>query len=66
MMRVHLYGGPLDGADPEIRSEAKSLAVPQFGITYVFSEVWSCHFKRPTFISSGHKGPPPSRKEVAV
>lgn len=65
MIRIHFYGGPLDGGEQDMTPGAKSLVLPQFNLTYVFSEAWSWHFKRPTYICSNHKGPPP-RKGVTA
>ena len=67
MKLVHFYGGPLDG-EPEspVAIEARHIVVPQFKLSYIYSEAWSCYFKRPTFVCSTHKGLPPSGKGVAA
>lgn len=64
MKSVHLFGGPLDGDQQSWGADVRQVYVPQFGLSYIYSETWSCHFQRPTFICSNHKGLPPSGKGV--
>lgn len=66
MKSVHFYAGPLDGDQPSCLADAKLIVVPQLGLSYIYSEAWSCYFKRPTFVCSNHKGLPPSGKGVAA
>lgn len=66
MSCVHFYAGPLDGNESADFSDARLIVVPQFNLSYIYSEAWSCHFKRRTFVCSTHKGLPPSGKGVAA
>lgn len=62
---IHLYGGPLDGGVIRVGEDCKQLVV-RGCVSYLFSEVWSCYFKRPTWICNQMKGNPPHGKGVSV